>query len=176
MDNPKLFRQRRPDPDNEGGWIWRLSGVRRVLYRLPEVLAASVDAPVFLVEGEKDANRLWMEGAVATTSPGGALKWREEYSISLAGRHVIIIPDNDPPSGNVATSLKGQKHAMLVARSLQGQAASVKVLELPDLPPKDDVSDFFDAGGTISQLYILTESAHEHTATAPYLPGGYVGP
>jgi putative DNA primase/helicase len=34
---PKAFRQRRPD--GNGGWTWKLDGVRRVLYRLSEVLA-----------------------------------------------------------------------------------------------------------------------------------------
>src|ERR1700737_3378329 len=36
---PKDFRQRRPD--GKGGWTWKLDGVRRVLYRLPEVITAS---------------------------------------------------------------------------------------------------------------------------------------
>ena len=36
--DPKEFRQRRPD--GNGGWFWRLDGTRRVLYRLPELLAA----------------------------------------------------------------------------------------------------------------------------------------
>jgi predicted protein tyrosine phosphatase len=35
---PKAFRQRRPD--GRGGWTWKLGGVRRVLYRLPEILTA----------------------------------------------------------------------------------------------------------------------------------------
>ena len=42
-------------PGNEPGeWIKNLEGVRRVLYRLPELLAADPAEPVFLVEGEKD--------------------------------------------------------------------------------------------------------------------------
>jgi putative DNA primase/helicase len=38
---PKNFRQRRPD--GKGGWRWNLDGVRRVPYRLPELLAAKPD-------------------------------------------------------------------------------------------------------------------------------------
>src|SRR5262245_55268962 len=53
---PKDFRQRRPD--GQGGWVYRLDGVRRVLYRLPELNTADRSRPVFVVEGEKDADRL----------------------------------------------------------------------------------------------------------------------
>jgi hypothetical protein len=35
---PKDFRLRRPDGND--GWIWKLEGVPRILYRLPELLAA----------------------------------------------------------------------------------------------------------------------------------------
>lgn len=66
---PKDFKQRRPD--GRGGWIWDLHGVRRVLYRLPEIRR---QATVYLTEGEKDADRLWTHGIPATTNPGGAGK------------------------------------------------------------------------------------------------------
>ena len=42
---PKDFSQRRPD--GHGGWIWNLEGVRRVLFRLPHLLAARVRTPIF---------------------------------------------------------------------------------------------------------------------------------
>jgi len=41
--DPKDFRQRRPDPSALDGWTWKTTGVRRVLYRLPELLAAVKD-------------------------------------------------------------------------------------------------------------------------------------
>ena len=48
---PKGFRQR--TPDGQGGWLWKLGKVRRVLYRLPKVLEAKeAGVAVFLVEGE----------------------------------------------------------------------------------------------------------------------------
>src|SRR4030095_16983762 len=50
---PKDFRQRQPD--GKGGWIWNLEGVRRVLYRLPEVLKSKT---VCVAEGEKDCDNL----------------------------------------------------------------------------------------------------------------------
>src|SRR5262245_1134355 len=69
---PKGFSQRRPD--GNGGYIYNLQGVQRVLYRLPELLAADLNEPVFLVEGEKDVDRLRAGGLVATCSPMGAGK------------------------------------------------------------------------------------------------------
>lgn len=41
---PKTFRQRRPDTAKPGAWVWNLEGVRRVLYRLPELKAARAAA------------------------------------------------------------------------------------------------------------------------------------
>ena len=90
---PKGFAQRRPD--GTGGWIWNLDQVRRVLYRLPEILAADPNEPVFIVEGEKDVDALRALGLAATTNPGGAGKWRSEYGESLRGRQVVALPDND---------------------------------------------------------------------------------
>ena len=167
----KSFYQRKRDPS--GGWQWKLGRTRRVLYRLPELISADPDSPVFVVEGEKDVNRLYAEGFVATTNPGGALKWRDEYAAHLAGRRIIIIPDNDPPNPEKPTEhLKGQKHAMMVARSVARHADSVRVLELPELPPKGDVSDFLDAGGTPDQLLELAGSAFLHTGDHLYSPAG----
>jgi len=140
-EEPKAFKQRRPD--GRGGWIWNLDGVRRVLYRLPELLAAPTDAVVYVVEGEKDADALAARGHVATTNPGGAGKWRPEYNEPLRGRRVVILPDNDD---------QGRTHTQQVAQSQYGVAAEVRILELPGLPPKADVSDWLDAGGTREEL------------------------
>ncbi|MDZ7779945.1 MAG: hypothetical protein U5R14_08430 [Gemmatimonadota bacterium] len=105
-----------------------------------------------VVEGEKDADRLTELGIVATTCPGGAGKWRREYSEALRGQVVVIIIDNDEP---------GREHAQQVARSLHGVAKTVKVLELPDLPPKGDVSDWLDVGGSVKELKQLARVAPE---------------
>ena len=69
---PKTFRLRRPG--DGGQWVWDAKGARRVLYRLPELRD---QRQVVLVEGEKDADRLWALGIPATTSVGGAGSWRE---------------------------------------------------------------------------------------------------
>jgi hypothetical protein len=143
--DPKDFRQRRPD--GKGGWTWSLGDVRRVLYRLPQLVESAADGrPVFIVEGEKDADNLAGLGLVATTCAMGAGKWRPEYGEALAGRSVVILPDNDEP---------GRAHAEAVLRALEPVAASVKVLRLAGLPPKGDVSDWLAAGGTKEELLTL---------------------
>src|SRR5215831_10405851 len=72
---PKDFRQRRPN--GNGGWIWNVKGVRIVPYCLPDLLKAE---DIVLTKGEKDANNVRKLGLTATTSPGGASKWRSEFN------------------------------------------------------------------------------------------------
>jgi len=145
---PKDFAMRRPD--GCGGFIYNLKGLPLVLYRLPELVTAQQDQSILIVEGEKDADRLAELGFVTTTNVSGAKKWRNEYSESLHGLHGVIIPDNDDA---------GRKHAEKVAHSLLGIAASVKIVELPDLPHKGDVSDWLDAGNTPEALRALIAAA-----------------
>lgn len=130
--DPKDFRQRRPNGKN--GWIWNLNGTRKVLYRLPDILRATRDW-ICIVEGEKDANNLRELGFYATTSPGGAKGWSAEYNEALKSKCVVLIPDNDEP---------GRQYMEKVARSLYGTAARIKLLDLPDLPEKGDISDWLE--------------------------------
>ena len=143
--DPKDFSQRRPD--GNGGWVKNLKGTRRIPYRLPEVNAADM---VFLPEGERDCDRLASLGLTASTNSGGGGTWRDELSQHFAGKRIIILPDNDP---------LGQKHAHNVAHSLHGVAASVKVLPLPGLPDKGDVSDWLDAGHGKEEFLALVSKA-----------------
>ncbi len=50
------FPVRRPDPKGKDGWAWDLNGIPRVLFGLPELLAADPEKPVLVVEGEKDVS------------------------------------------------------------------------------------------------------------------------
>ena len=118
----KTFIQRRPDPN--GGWIWNLADTPRLLFRLPELLAADPCATVFICEGEKDVENLRALGLVATCNSGGTGQgWPHAQSHHLAGRHVVILPDNDEP---------GRKHATKVSESVS-KHASVSILDLPGL-------------------------------------------
>jgi Protein of unknown function (DUF3631)/Toprim-like len=146
---PKKFSQRRPD--GSGDVIWNLMGVRIVPYRLPELLEAIAnERAVFVVEGEKDVESLAKLDIIATCNAGGAGNWKEEHAKYLKGADVIIIPDNDD---------QGRKHVESVAVSLSAFAARVRTLTLPDLPPKGDVSNWIENGGTAEQLWALVEQA-----------------
>lgn len=139
---PKTFRQCRIDAN--GNITWGLGDVTPVLYRLPEIVeAVALKKRIYIVEGEKDADALAEYRYPATTSPMGAGKWRDEYSDVLAGADVVILPDNDET---------GRKHAITVANSLAVRGAQVRVVELPNLPPKGDVSDWLAAGGDFDTL------------------------
>jgi hypothetical protein len=149
---PKDFRQRKPEG---GGWVWSIAGVRRVLYRLPELLAAGTGHLVFIPEGERDVETLRAFNFTATTNVGGAGKWKPEYSEFLRGRHVVLLPDNDTP---------GRAHVAQVAAALTGIAASVRVLTLPGLPEKGDVSDWFRVDGNAYRLLALANDTPSSAA------------
>src|SRR5210317_1349504 len=74
---PKTFRQRRPD--DKGGWLYNLNDVEALPYNLVGMIQ-NPDAPVFIVEGEKAAERLIHLGLVATTNHGGAKNWKPEIN------------------------------------------------------------------------------------------------
>jgi 5S rRNA maturation endonuclease (ribonuclease M5) len=152
---PKDFRQRRPD--GRGGYEWNLRGVERVPYRLPEVLSAvAADRVVYVVEGEKDADRLDSLGLVATCNAGGAGKWPAKWGqIYFTGAKIVVLPDNDDA---------GRKHAEQVAQSLHGHAAEVRVVELPGLGAKQDASDWLTSGHDAEELRKLV---HQSPAWEP---------
>jgi hypothetical protein len=147
-------------PDGKGGFHSAsgcMTGVRRVPYRLPELLAADVNRAVFIVEGEKDADRLAAVGLVASCNAEGSGKFRAELAPHFASRMVVILPDNDKA---------GRDHANDVAAKLRGVAKVVTILCLPDLGPKEDVSDWLDAGGTVDKLKDLARAALDRPITS----------
>jgi hypothetical protein len=166
----KTFSYHHPGPD--GRLLPGLGGRKPVLYNLLAIAAAAPGTVVYIVEGEKDVNRLKKEEKLATCNPEGAskaptdgrqakCKWLDRYSDELVGFHCLVIQDNDQT---------GRDHAQGIARSLHGKAASVRILDLvklmPDLPEKGDVSDFLNQGGTLDQLNELERATAEWTAPA----------
>ena len=154
-DGKKTFRQRRPSEDGTG-WSWSTSGIKKPLYRLPEVLEAARNRHiVFVVEGEKDVHSIEREGYVATTNPGGAggphqNKWLPDHTASLKGARVIVVADNDEP---------GLRHAHAVVDELQKAEIPVKLRIAP--APYKDVSEFLGAGGNLTDLQELDRSEPE---------------
>ena len=164
-DPKHRFSQRRPD--GKGGVIWDIKGVRRVLYRLPELIAAvKAGQRVYICEGERDSNTAVALGCVATTMPGGVGKWRTEYDKFFRGGDVVVVSDNDPQAKDPNTGkpqfhpngkpvLPGQDHAANVVRRMLKVAAHVRTI----IFPQKDLTLWRDAGGTRAALDALTEAA-----------------
>jgi hypothetical protein len=147
---PKNFFQRRPN--GKGGWIYKnvFKGegcVTRVLYRLRELLKYP-DAPVFIAEGEKDTDRVRSLdlNPVATTVAGQ--HWTRELADMLKGRDVFILEDNDQA---------GREKSLDVAQLLFGKAKSIRIVVLPGLPEKGDVSDWLDADSSRGTAELVDE-------------------
>ena len=133
----KTFRQRHGPP---GAYVWRRPAAGRgLLYRLPAVVAAiQVQAPILIVEGEKDVERLAMLGVTATCNAGGAGKFTREHAQHLAGAaDVRIVPDDDTP---------GREHATRVLEQLAKVGVTATVLQpwLEDGETKADISSWLD--------------------------------
>lgn len=112
---------------------------------------------VFLVEGEKDVDRLEKNQKAAISLPDGKdSKWYSEYQPFFSGRNVYIIQDNDEP---------GKQYAQRMAATLQGIAKSVYVLDLTkvwlELPTKGDISDLLDYMGDDAGISALLQLAQD---------------
>jgi hypothetical protein len=172
--NPPGSKQRfwQRKPDGKGGWINNTRDVRKVLYRLPDVIEANAnERTIVVVEGEKDADNLWRLGVPATCSPDGAAdigkasKWYPEYSKMLRGADLVVLNDNDAA---------GYAHADATARMCLGVARRVRRLDLAKhwtgMPAKADVSDWLAAGHTRQDLDALIERSPDYGEQLPPLP------
>jgi len=138
-DGSKAIRPLRRNLD--GTWAIGALSEPRSLYRLPAVLAAGAETPVVVAEGEKTVDAAWQCGLVGTTSAGGAGAANKTDWQPLAGRRVVILPDNDEP---------GEQYAEDVAQLvLAAGAKEVRVLRLVDfakeLPVGGDLADVLES-------------------------------
>jgi hypothetical protein len=127
----------------------------KIPYLLPKLATASPTTPIYIVEGEKDVDNLTKIGFTATCNSEGADngkggKWTPELNQYFKDRHVYIIPDNDA---------QGRTHAQHVACQLHLVAASVRIVELPNLPLKGDVSDWLRSDSAGAKLARLAAAA-----------------
>lgn len=123
-------------------------------YRLPELIEAIAQSKtIFIAEGEKCADAVVALGASATCNAMGAGKWPDPLTPFFTGADTVILPDNDEP---------GAQHAALVASKILGTAKRVRILELPDLPPKGDVADWIEEWGSLAQLHKLADALPNH--------------
>ncbi|MBI3780106.1 MAG: hypothetical protein HY278_03480 [candidate division NC10 bacterium] len=156
-ENGDLLYQevRKPDkgfylrrPDGNGGWIHNLDGIRRVLYGLPELLNST--EPIIWVEGPKDVETLRKLGFTATTCANGANGWQDDFARYFKGRHLMVLRDNDA---------QGIKLRDQVVRGSRGYASQIVVLDLPGLPEKGDVTDWFQVGHGLEEFLDLLRQA-----------------
>jgi hypothetical protein len=118
-------------------WVFGAGRVR-VVYRW-RGLAERPDADVYVCEGEKDADRLTLLVATCVASQ----KWTETCAEALRGRNVFILEDNDKA---------GRKNSAACAEALKHLAKSIRVVKLPGLQHKGDVSDWLEAGHVKEEL------------------------
>ena len=130
-DKPDGKKQIRPLSRHPDGWVIGGMPEPRPLFRLPELAEASV---VYVVEGEKAAGAACFIGLTATTSAHGSNGAEQTDWTPLAGKSVVILPDNDP---------SGQKYAQTVGAILRNLSppAEVRIIDLPDLPEGGDIAD-----------------------------------
>jgi 5S rRNA maturation endonuclease (ribonuclease M5) len=158
----KQFPVRVLDATKRSGYRWKLGDTRRVLYRLPELIAAVADGrPVFVCEGEKDVATVESLGLVATCNPGGAGGgWRSEYGAFLRDAKVMIIADADE---------SGRKHARKVRDALAGVVAELEITEPAD--GCKDVTEHIAAGKGLAALRTVWSSEDLDGTEPPAAPG-----
>lgn len=151
----KTFRQRYNDPTHpqakKNGWVWSLKDRRRVLYRLPQVLAAiKAGKRIDFFEGEKAVeNAVEHLGLEATCNGMGAGKWVDDYTESLRDADLLLVPDLDA---------EGLNHVDVVASAAITVARRVRVLKIPGLTEKEDIYEWIHKhGGTREKFEQLVE-------------------
>jgi hypothetical protein len=126
----------------EGKFVPGLEGVKRIIYRLPEVLAAcQAGEKVYIVEGEKDADGICARGSTGTCNSGGAGKWDPAFAHYFKGCEcAVIIRDKDSA---------GRDHAKKVAASFRPLNIPYRIVEAAE---GKDVSDHLDARFSLDEL------------------------
>lgn len=123
-------------------WECKSFSSPRPLYGL-ELLADRPDAQILLVEGEKaaDAARELIPGMVALTWPGGANAAKYADWSVLAGRKIVLWPDNDAP---------GRQAMERVAALLKDVAAEVKGIDPDTQPDGSATPEAWDAADALA--------------------------
>ncbi|MBP9841845.1 MAG: AAA family ATPase [Simkaniaceae bacterium] len=152
---PKSFHWERCDVD--GNIIKNLKGCPKTLYRLPGLLEGiDNENTIFLVEGEKDADRLVKGGLTATTTQE-SLYWSNEFTEILKDADVVILYDMDKT---------GYDRRDLLCKELYGKVRRLRVVDLPGLVYTEshgqDVSDWLMGGHTIGELLEISASTPDY--------------
>lgn len=144
---PKTFKQRH---FKDGKTVWGLKDIEPLPYNLPKILEDK-DKTIFIVEGEKDADKLNSLGFLATTNSGGSKNWKPSLNKYFKDRRVILISDNDSA---------GYLHTQTISNHLLREAESLHFISLEGkVADKGDISDFIDTGGDIEELILTAKPA-----------------
>jgi len=139
----KSFRQSAPGRRGPGA----MQGVRRVPYHLPAIIAAiAAGQPIWLCEGEKDADAVIAAGACATTNSGGAEAWEPAFNTWLTDAKVIICIDRDQAGINRGRKLYDQ------LRNVTNTVAIVQPAT------GKDIHDHLEAGKTLNDVEKVTRT------------------
>jgi hypothetical protein len=145
--------------NTEGNVVNNLRGLRRVLYNLSAIIKGIGNgSQIFLVEGEKDADKLISYGLIATTTLE-SLKWPGEFNEVLKGADAVLLYDMDET---------GLKRRDILCKNLYNTVKRLRVVDLPDLEYSashgPDVSDWLAMGHTVHELLEIVSQ------TSNYLP------
>ena len=148
-----LYRKHRIEPGQDGkpkcfsydhvdeSGKWKSgAGEGRVPYRLPDLLAASADAPFYMTEGEAKADKLASWGLLATSFKD----WKaDEFGQLINGRRIYILPDNDK---------SGRAQRDKICHKIEQAGGEAIVVELPGLPEGGDILDWDGSADDLQAL------------------------
>ena len=124
------------------------------IFAYPEVIRGP--DPVWLVEGEKDANSLRAKGINATTNLGGANSFGELSAQCLKTRRVWALPDRDAA---------GEAWLAAVTKKIEIE----RIIELPE--GYKDATHFFNKGRELNELQALARPYTKVDTDVPYVTG-----
>jgi 5S rRNA maturation endonuclease (ribonuclease M5) len=151
----KKFWQQHLNADGE--WVNGLGNTPRILYRLPQVLdAKNRGLPIWIVEGEKDVERLRRIGLTATCNSGGAGKFLPQHADVLAGAELNIVADRDEP---------GRQHAQHIAELCEARGCRINLWEPAH---GKDITDHLTAGHQIHELTSINTNQLEQEQDDPF--------
>src|SRR3972149_4036961 len=157
---PKSFYWERLN--EQGERLKSIEGCRRVLYRPPAILEAIGEGKtIFLVEGEKDADKLATYGLMATTAPE-SLKWHEEFTSALQEADIVILYDMDKT---------GLERRDLLIKNLYGKVKRLRGIDLPGIQYQEshgnDVPHWLAEGNTKQNLLEIGDKKPNYELQRP---------
>jgi hypothetical protein len=155
-------RRKRFVPIKQEGNVWSVGAppAPRPLFNLPRIIESDLATDrVYFVEGEKCVELLAEAGLVATTTMGGSSAPQLTDLGPLAGRNIVLVPDNDDAGCKYAQAILSRLFAL-------SPTPIVRVVELPDLPPKGDAVDF-QANRSLSPPALAAELERLAVACVP---------